>query len=86
MPEIPIPKPRAGKTQDSEDEEEEDEKKEKKDKDKKKDKKGEGCRVLYSFLSHCYSVIMIYDQTFWFSVLVCLTLNAIPPSLKIVGV
>lgn len=46
MPEIPVPKPRAGKTQDSEDEEEDDEKKETKEKDKKKDKKkGGGCRL-----------------------------------------
>lgn len=37
MPEIPVPKPRAGKTQDSEDEEEEDEKKDK--------KKGGGCQL-----------------------------------------
>lgn len=45
MPEIPVPKPRAGKTQSSEDEEE-DEKKETKEKDKKKDKKkGGGCRL-----------------------------------------
>lgn len=41
MPEIPVPKPRAGKTQSSEDEEE-DEKKETKEKDKKKDKKKGG--------------------------------------------
>lgn len=46
MPEIPVPKPRAGKTQSSEDEKEEDEKKETKEKDKKKDKKkGGGCRL-----------------------------------------
>lgn len=46
MPEIPVPKPRAGKTQDSEDEEEEEEKKETKEKDKKKDKKkGGGCQL-----------------------------------------
>lgn len=45
MPEIPVPKPRAGKTQSSEDEEE-DEKKETKEKDKKKDKKkGGGCQL-----------------------------------------
>lgn len=47
MPEIPVPKPRAGKTQESEEEEEEEEeKKETKEKDKKKDKKkGGGCQL-----------------------------------------